>query len=72
MVLVNSRHLRVNAIGLGNGLDREVKEREMMRTTLVSNLHSWENGDICHFLIKKNMKRFRCGVDEGIGQGGKS
>lgn len=72
MMVVNSRHLGVKAIGLGNGLDREVKEREMMRMTLVSNLHSWEDGGICHFLVKENMKRSRFGVDEGVGQGGRS
>lgn len=71
MMVVNSRHLGVKAIGLGDRLEREVKEREIMKMTPVSNLHSWEDGGICHFLAKENMKRSRFGVDEGIGQGGK-
>lgn len=70
MMAVNSRHLGVKAIGLGNGLDKEVKEREMLKMTPF--LTCWGDGGICHFLVKGNMKRSRFGVDEGTGQGGKS
>lgn len=72
MVVVNSRHLGVKTVGFDKGLDREVKEWGMSRMAFVSNLHSWEDGGICPFLVKENEKRSRFGVDEGKGQGGRS
>lgn len=53
MMVGNSRCLGVKAIELGNGVGREVKEREMLRMTWVSHLHSWEDAGICHTLVKE-------------------
>ena len=52
--MVNSKCLGVKTIGLGGELDREVKERGMLRMTLVSDLHSWEDGGICHSLVQES------------------